>query len=87
MILLNQLKDTDISPLINVFLSSNSSDIDAVDILHESPSDLNEEYVMPLLWAINLKLRVVDLRDMSLEEDFLRLVLSLSSALLLKILF
>lgn len=69
---LNQLCNADIYPLIDVFLAIDSSDVDAVDILHESPCNFNEEYVMPLLQTINLKLRVVDLHDMSLEENFLR---------------
>ncbi|KAJ9170607.1 hypothetical protein P3X46_018703 [Hevea brasiliensis] len=68
---LNQLKDDDISPLIDTFLAVDSSDIAAVDILHESPCNLNGEHIMSLLQAINLKLRVVDLQDVSLEEDFL----------------
>ncbi|XP_011013111.1 PREDICTED: uncharacterized protein LOC105117876 isoform X4 [Populus euphratica] len=69
---LNQLCDADIYPLIDVFLAIDSSDVDAVDILHESPCNFNEEYVMPLLQTINLKLRVVDLHDMSPEENFLQ---------------
>lgn len=68
---LNQLCNADIYPLIDVFLAIDSSDVDAVDILHESPCNFNEEYVMPLLQTINLKLRVVDLHDMSPEENFL----------------
>lgn len=66
-----------------MFLAIDSSDVDAVDILHESPCNFNEEYVMPLLQTINLKLRVVDLHDMSPEENFLQLVLSPSYASLL----
>jgi len=66
-----------------VFLAVDSSDVDAVDILHESPCNFNEEYVMPLLQTINLKLRVVDLHDMSPEKNFLQLVLSPSYASLL----
>lgn len=69
---LNQLCNADIYPLIDVFLAIDSSDVDAVDILHESPCNFNEEYVMPLLQTINLKLRVVDLHDMSPEENFLQ---------------
>uniref|UniRef100_A0A5B7CFZ6 DWD hypersensitive to UV-B 1 N-terminal domain-containing protein n=1 Tax=Davidia involucrata TaxID=16924 RepID=A0A5B7CFZ6_DAVIN len=62
-ILLNHLKDSDFSPLIDVFLEIDSSDIDAVDILLESSCVLNEEYVMSLLCAINLKLRIVDIQN------------------------
>jgi hypothetical protein len=66
---LEQLKDADISPLIDVFMASDSSDIDAVDILHESHCILSKENVTALLRAINLKLRIVDLLDMSLKKD------------------
>ncbi|KAL5753089.1 hypothetical protein ACOSQ2_023596 [Xanthoceras sorbifolium] len=71
---LDQLKDADISPLIDVFLEIDSSDIDAVDILHKTltPCFLNEEHVVSLMHAINQKLRVVDLSDMSLGNDMLR---------------
>ncbi|XP_012079350.1 uncharacterized protein LOC105639802 isoform X2 [Jatropha curcas] len=70
-VLLNQLKNDDIPPLIDMFLAVDSSDIDAVDIVNESHCNLKEEYVLSLLRAIHLKLRVVDLQEMSLEEDFL----------------
>ena len=66
-----------------MFLALDSSDVDAVDILHESPCNFNEEYVMPLLQTIKLKLRVVDLHDVSPEENFLQLVLPPSYASLL----
>ncbi|XP_065876235.1 protein DWD HYPERSENSITIVE TO UV-B 1-like isoform X2 [Euphorbia lathyris] len=52
-------------------MAIDSSDIDAVDVLNESPCNLNEELLISLLRAINLKLRVVDLQDMPLKEDFL----------------
>ncbi|XWS41817.1 hypothetical protein CRYUN_Cryun17cG0115600 [Craigia yunnanensis] len=71
-VLLNQLKDDDIPPLIDVFLAIDSSDIDAVDILHhESTSILNEEYILSLMKAIKLKLQVIDLSNASLKKDFL----------------
>jgi hypothetical protein len=66
---LDQLKDADISPLIDVFMASDCSDIDAVDILHESHCVLSKENITALLRAINLKLRIVDLLDMSLKKD------------------
>ncbi|KAK4840397.1 hypothetical protein QYF36_007880 [Acer negundo] len=70
---LNQLKDADFSPLIDVFLEIDSSDIDAVDILHKTrtPCFLNEEHVISLMHAINHKLRVVDLSDVSLRNETL----------------
>ncbi|XP_057964363.1 protein DWD HYPERSENSITIVE TO UV-B 1-like [Malania oleifera] len=69
-VLLDHLKDADFSPLIDVFTAIDSSNTDAVDILNESPCILNEEYVMSLMRTINLKLRVVDLQDMSFGKDF-----------------
>ncbi|XP_022740700.1 uncharacterized protein LOC111292537 isoform X2 [Durio zibethinus] len=69
---LNQLTDDDIPPLIDVFLAIDSSDIDAVDILHhESTSVLNEESILSLMNAIKLKLQVIDLSNSSLKKDFL----------------
>ncbi|XVE82879.1 hypothetical protein DITRI_Ditri16bG0041100 [Diplodiscus trichospermus] len=69
---LNQLKDDDIPPLIDVFLAIDSSDIDAVDILyHESNSVLNKENLLSLMNAIKLKLKVIDLSNASLKKDFL----------------
>ncbi|CAK9144006.1 unnamed protein product [Ilex paraguariensis] len=70
-IFLDQLKDSDFSPLIDVFLAMDSYEVDAVDVLHKSPCALNPEYVISLLHAINLRLRVVDLQDMSFTEDIL----------------
>ncbi|EOX91603.1 Transducin family protein / WD-40 repeat family protein isoform 2 [Theobroma cacao] len=71
-VLLNQLKDDDILPLIDVFPEIDSSDIDAVDIFHhESTSFLNEEYILSLMNAIKLKLQVIDLTNASTKKDFL----------------
>ncbi|KAF5961192.1 hypothetical protein HYC85_002401 [Camellia sinensis] len=77
-ITLDDLKDADFSPFIDVFLPVDSSDIDAIDIIHESHCAINKDYVMSLLRAINLKLRIVDLQDMSLVDDFFCSVLALS---------
>ncbi|WCJ31340.1 Protein DWD HYPERSENSITIVE TO UV-B 1 [Euphorbia peplus] len=71
-ILLNQLKDDDLLPLIDVFMAIDSFDIDVVDVLHESPCNLNEQLLISLLRAIDLKLRVVDLHNITLKEDFVR---------------
>lgn len=73
MVLLNQLKDDDISPLIDVFQAIDSSDIDAVDIIldHESTSVLNEKNILSLINAVKLKLQVIDLSNASVK-DFLR---------------
>lgn len=72
---LDQLKDADISSLIDVFMATDSSEIDAVDILHESQCVLSKENVTALMNAINQKLRIVDFLDISLEKDVLWSVL------------
>ncbi|KAI8028966.1 Snakin-1 [Camellia lanceoleosa] len=70
LIILDDLKDADFSPLIDVFLAIDSSEIDAVDIIQESHCAINKDHVMSLLRTINSKLRIVDLKDMSLVDDF-----------------
>lgn len=52
-------------------MSSDSADIDAVDIFLKSNSDLGKANVKALINAVNLKLRVVDLQDLALGNDFL----------------
>ncbi|XP_058080364.1 protein DWD HYPERSENSITIVE TO UV-B 1 isoform X2 [Magnolia sinica] len=51
-----------------------SSEIDAVDMLHGSPPCIlfNGESVVSLIRAVNQKLRVVDLQGLSFGKDFLR---------------
>nr|POE98790.1 hypothetical protein CFP56_65803 [Quercus suber] len=68
---LDQLKDADVSPLIDAFMAIDSCDIDAVDILQESHCTLSKENITALMHAINLKLRIIDLLDMSLRKDVL----------------
>ncbi|KAL7236482.1 hypothetical protein ACSBR1_019722 [Camellia fascicularis] len=69
---LDCLKDADFPPLLDIFMEIDTSEINAVDIFHDSSCDLNGEYVLLLLRAINQKLRVVDLRDLSFGKEFLR---------------
>lgn len=76
---LDDLKDVDFHPLLDMFMEIDASEIDAVDILHKSSCFLNGEYVLSLLRAINQKLRVVDLQDMSFGKDFLLYVMEPSS--------
>lgn len=71
MISLDQLKDADISSLIDVFMATDSSEIDAVDILHESHCVLSKENVTTLMNAVDQKLRIVDFLDISLGKDVL----------------
>ncbi|XP_075654235.1 protein DWD HYPERSENSITIVE TO UV-B 1-like isoform X2 [Castanea sativa] len=66
---LDQLKDADVSPLIDAFMAIDSFDIDAVDILQESHCTLSKENITALMHAINLKLRIIDLLDTSLRKD------------------
>lgn len=70
-ILLDQLKDDDLLPLIDLFKAMKSCNIDPVNIIHESTCNLNEENLMSLLRAVDVKLRVLDLSDMSLKDNFL----------------
>lgn len=74
MVYLDQLKNADICPLIDVFLEMDAFDVDAVDILSERSCFLKEEYIMSLMRAINQKLRVVDLSNVSLRNDLWRSV-------------
>lgn len=77
MVFLDDLKDADFLPLLDMFMEIGTSDIDAVDIFHYSSCDLNGEYVLLLLRAINQKLRVVNIRDASFGKEFLRYVVVL----------
>ncbi|KAL6013195.1 hypothetical protein ACLOJK_003687, partial [Asimina triloba] len=73
-IFLDKLNDADFLPLMDMFTEIDSSEVDAVDILHESPPCIlfNEEPVLSLIHKINQKLRVVDLQGLSFGKDFLR---------------
>lgn len=75
MVLLDHLRAADFSTLISVFQEIGSSNIDAVDIVHESPLILTEEYVLSMIRTINHKLRLVELRDVSFGKDFFWFVL------------
>lgn len=71
MISLDQLKNSDVFPLVDSVMGSESSDLGALDIVHESHSDLSEEYLLILVHAINFKLRAVDLQNLSSRSNFL----------------
>ncbi|PSS26131.1 DNA damage-binding protein like [Actinidia chinensis var. chinensis] len=71
-VFLDDLKDADFLPLLDIFMEIDTSEIDAVDIFHNSSCDLNGEYVLLLLRAINQKLRVVNVRDATFGKEFLR---------------
>ncbi|KAD7479372.1 hypothetical protein E3N88_02508 [Mikania micrantha] len=71
-ILLDQLKNADLFPLIDLFCSNDSNALGNVDLLCESSNDLDENTILSLMYAINTRLRVVDIRDTPLKEDILR---------------
>ncbi|GFY90041.1 hypothetical protein Acr_07g0002380 [Actinidia rufa] len=73
-VFLDDLKDADFLPLLDIFMEIDTSEIEAVDIFHNSSCDLNGEYVLLLLRAINQKLRVVNVRDATFGKEFLRYV-------------
>ena len=73
---LDELKDSDVLPLIDVLMASDDGPrIDAVDILHETRCGLRDECLMALLFTVDSKLRIVDLHEMSLRNELLRSVL------------
>ncbi|XP_004496902.1 protein DWD HYPERSENSITIVE TO UV-B 1 isoform X1 [Cicer arietinum] len=71
-ILIDDLKDIDFSPLLDICMNLDTSEIEAVDVRNESSCVLNGEYVLSLMRAINQKLRVVKLKDVSFGKDFVR---------------
>ncbi|KAJ1402874.1 WD40/YVTN repeat-like-containing domain superfamily [Sesbania bispinosa] len=71
-ILIDDLKDIDFAPLLDVCMNLNTAEIEAVDVRNESSCVLNAEYALSLMRAINQKLRVVELQDVSFGKDFLR---------------
>ncbi|KAK9105238.1 hypothetical protein Scep_022082 [Stephania cephalantha] len=58
-VLLDLLMDVDVPPLIETFSLMRSYEIDAIDIINESPCVLKRENVMSLMRAANQKLRVI----------------------------
>lgn len=73
-ILIDDLKDVDIAPLLDLCMNLDTSEIEAVDVRNESSCVLNGEYALSLMRAINQKLRVVHLQDSSFGKDFLRYI-------------
>nr|KYP75301.1 WD repeat-containing protein 5B [Cajanus cajan] len=71
-ILIDDLKDIDIAPLLDLCINLDTSEIEVVDVCNESSCVLNGEYALSLMRAINQKLRVVHLQDLSFGKDFLR---------------
>ncbi|KAJ4837456.1 hypothetical protein Tsubulata_013165 [Turnera subulata] len=71
-IVLDELKDIDFPPLIDVCAAIEGSEIEAVDIRNDSLSPVDGEYALSLMRAFDQKLRVVDLQDSSFGKDSLR---------------
>ncbi|KAL6514192.1 hypothetical protein OROHE_019179 [Orobanche hederae] len=69
---MDNLKDVDLYPLLDLLKEIDGSEIDAVDIVNGSSCVLSGEHVSMLLHAVNRKLRVVDIFDISFGKDFLR---------------
>ncbi|KAL6522528.1 hypothetical protein OROMI_031486 [Orobanche minor] len=69
---MDDLKDVDLYPLLDLLKEIDGSEIDAVDIVNGSSCVLSGEHVSMLLHAVNRKLRVVDICDISFGKDFLR---------------
>ncbi|KAM3377285.1 hypothetical protein P3S68_009698 [Capsicum galapagoense] len=70
-ILLDDIKDTDFHPLLNLLTEADISEIDAVDIINRSVCILSWEYLLALVRASSRKLRVVDLQDILFGKEFL----------------
>ncbi|PKI71658.1 uncharacterized protein LOC116203566 isoform X1 [Punica granatum] len=71
-IVLDQFKDIDFLPLLNVLMDVDESLIESVDIRNESSCMLSGEYALSLMRAVNKKLRNVDIDDFSFGRIFLR---------------
>ncbi|KAF3648749.1 Soluble secretory phospholipase A2 receptor [Capsicum annuum] len=71
-ILLDDIKDTDFHPLLDLLTEADISEIDAVDIINRSVCILSWEYLLALVRASSRKLRVVDLQDILFGKEFLQ---------------
>ncbi|KAF3630267.1 hypothetical protein FXO38_27263 [Capsicum annuum] len=68
---LDELKDDDMLPLVDMLLKIHLFNVDAVDILSTSKSVVNQESVVSLMRAVNSTLRIVDLQDTLYRKDIL----------------
>lgn len=71
MVSMDDLKDVDFYPILDLLKEIDASEIDAVNMVNRSSCVLSGEYVSSLLHAVNKKLRVVDICDISFGKDFL----------------
>ncbi|VFQ78276.1 unnamed protein product [Cuscuta campestris] len=70
-ILLDDIKDVDFHPLLDLLMDIDDSDIDAVDIINRFSCAFSGHHVISCLRAVRRKLRVVDLQDLLFGKDFL----------------
>ncbi|XP_010315199.1 protein DWD HYPERSENSITIVE TO UV-B 1 isoform X1 [Solanum lycopersicum] len=70
-ILLDDIKDADFHPLLDLLTEADLSEIDAVDIINRSVCILSWEYLLALMRVSSRKLRVVDIQDILFGKDFL----------------
>lgn len=70
--MLDEFKDVDFLPLLNVLMDIDESQIESVGVRNESSCALNGEYALSLTRAVNRKLRIVDIQDFSFGRVFLR---------------
>jgi len=74
-LVLDHLTEADFWPLIDVINNAMcSADVDAVDIINESPCTLTEDQILSLICAANEKLCTVSLQDLPFRKHFLRSV-------------
>ncbi|XP_051146852.1 protein DWD HYPERSENSITIVE TO UV-B 1 isoform X2 [Andrographis paniculata] len=71
MVSMDDLRDVDFYPLLDLLKEIDVSEVDAVDMVNKSSCVLGGEYASSLLHAISKKLRVVDICDISFGKDFL----------------
>ncbi|KAL9229807.1 hypothetical protein vseg_005236 [Gypsophila vaccaria] len=69
---LDKLKDADYLPLLDLINAMCTSDIDAVNVVCESPCLIDEEQAFSLMFAAGLKVHTVSLHDLPFTKHFLR---------------
>lgn len=73
MLVLDHQREQNFSTLIDVINDAMcSSDVDAIDMVNESPSTLTEDQILSLLCLANGKLREVSFQDLPFRKHFLR---------------
>ncbi|KAL3538826.1 hypothetical protein ACH5RR_002192 [Cinchona calisaya] len=70
-VLLDDLRDVDFQPLLDLLAEIDDSEIDAVDVINRSSCVMSGECLLLLLRVSHKKLRVVDLQDILFGKEFL----------------